>query len=84
MVATEIAFFPLKPGIECQDVTTKSGELFTTALKQIISQNGCQSIFWGHQVDKPDVLTLFINWDSIGHHKKFIDSEYVNATRSSP
>ncbi len=65
--ATEVVFLPLKEGVI-------GGQKYNEMLQLISSQDGCQSIFAGQQIEHPTVGTLLINWDSVGHHEKFIAS----------
>lgn len=73
--ATEICFLPLKDGSYPEDADSGVGQKFKEIFNTILAQDGCQRLYWGRQVEHPSILTLFIDWDSIEHHEKFIASE---------
>ncbi|KAF2086238.1 hypothetical protein K490DRAFT_44464 [Saccharata proteae CBS 121410] len=67
---TEIATLTLKPGTD-----VKSGEgakVIESALGTIARQPGYQRCYLGTQVEKPNVLNMFIDWDSLDSHKDFM------------
>jgi len=68
---TEIVKLPLKEGLLSDDAGSKK---FQGVLHTIMAQDGCQGLRWGAQVETPSIMNLFIDWDSIDHHQKFIDS----------
>ena len=73
--ATEIVFLPLKVGEKYDDPSTPEGQKYGKMLQEILANDGAQgSLFWGRQHENPAVANAFINWDSIGHHQKFIES----------
>ncbi|EXJ78459.1 hypothetical protein A1O1_08859 [Capronia coronata CBS 617.96] len=72
--ATEICFLPLKEGTNPEDTTGAVGQKFKEFFNTILAQDGCQRLYWGRQVEHPSICTLFIDWESVGHHEKFIAS----------
>ncbi|OCK79313.1 hypothetical protein K432DRAFT_355207 [Lepidopterella palustris CBS 459.81] len=70
--ATEIATLPLIAGakLDSGDI----GKLWDDALNTIAKTPGYQKMFWGRQVEHPDVLQLCIDWDSIEAHQAFMAS----------
>ncbi|EXJ81149.1 hypothetical protein A1O3_07438 [Capronia epimyces CBS 606.96] len=73
--ATEICFLPLKEESYPDDATSTAGQKFKSILETILAQDGAQRLYWGPQVEHPSIYNLFIDWDSIGHHEKFIASD---------
>jgi len=69
-MATEIAELPLKAGISL-DRRTDSGRIWEEVLSTVLGQDGAQRCYFGHQVENPSMLRLFVDWDSIDAHKKF-------------
>ncbi|KIX09467.1 uncharacterized protein Z518_00547 [Rhinocladiella mackenziei CBS 650.93] len=72
--ATEIVFLPLKEGDKPEDGTTESGQKFAELAQTILAQEGCQFLSFGRQVEHPNICNLFINWDAVDYHTKFIAS----------
>lgn len=55
---TEVAFLPLQPNLDLTSGDVKA--VWDDTLQTIASQPGCQSLFWGRQIEKPDVVQLVI------------------------
>ena len=73
---TESAHLPLKTGATPADPNSPAGSIWQGALSTILNQPGAQRAYWGLEVEKPSTLRLFVDWESIDHHKKFMESEY--------
>ncbi|OCL07822.1 hypothetical protein AOQ84DRAFT_354782 [Glonium stellatum] len=69
---TEVVVLPLLPGLDLGSGDAKA--LWESILKTISEQPGYQKMFWGRQVEHPDIAQLCINWDSIEAHKAFMAS----------
>jgi hypothetical protein len=39
------------------------------ALRLIKGWKGCRRIFWGVEIEDPNKLRLFVNWDSLEAHE---------------
>jgi quinol monooxygenase YgiN len=74
---TEIAYLPLKTGNNPSDAHSPAGSIWQETLRTVLDQEGAQRAYWSLEVENPSMLRLFIDWDSIDHHKKFMESEYV-------
>lgn len=72
---TEIALLPLKTGDYPDDTTSRTGQVWQDTLSTVLDQDGAQRCYWAREVENPDMLRLFVDWDSLDHHKKFIASE---------
>ena len=70
--ATEICFLPLKEGEYPVNWAAPQGEKVKEILSTIVKQGGAQRMFHGQQVEHPNIFTLFIDWDSVDHHEKFM------------
>lgn len=55
---TEIAYLPLIPGLDLSSGEHK--KLLDGFLGTIAAQQGCRLIYWGTQVEHPDILELAI------------------------
>jgi hypothetical protein len=73
---TEIAQLPLKTGATPADANSPAGSIWQDTLSTILNQPGAQRAYWGLEVEKPSTLRLLVDWESIDHHKKFMESEY--------
>ncbi|RVX66203.1 hypothetical protein B0A52_10095 [Exophiala mesophila] len=74
-VATEFAAIPLKEGVHPEDPASPSHAAFQKVFQTILAQDGARNCLFGRQVEDPTLGLLFIDWDSIEHHNKFIASE---------
>lgn len=72
--ATELAFLPWKEGQYPDDPSSAPGQKFKGICQTIVSQPGCISLHWGRGVENPSMLNLFIDWETVEDHKKFIAS----------
>lgn len=72
---TEIGIFPLIEGQDLDDPTSAAGQTLKACLETVSKQDGCQRIYWGRQVENPSIGTVFVDWESVDHHKKFVASE---------
>lgn len=73
-MATEIALLKLKPDTNVTDAGPASATWKET-LSTVLSQPGAQRAYYGTSVETPTMLRLFIDWDSVDAHKKFMASE---------
>lgn len=71
-LATEVATLPLSPRATIEDASSSAGKTWKSIVDTILAQEGCQHVYWGRQVETPNTLDLFIDWDSVGSHKKFM------------
>lgn len=55
---TEICILPLVAGLDLNSGDTK--KLWEDALTTIKSSPGCESLYWGRQVEHPDVVQMMI------------------------
>ncbi|KAF2470414.1 uncharacterized protein BDR25DRAFT_287334 [Lindgomyces ingoldianus] len=69
---TEIAYIPLASGLDLSSGDTQ--KMLEETLGTIKSQPGCKSLFWGRQIEHPDVMQMVIDWESIESHKDFMNS----------
>lgn len=71
--ATEIAVIGLVPGANIEDPNSSAGTVWQDTLTTVLDQDGAQRAYWGRQVENPSVLHLFVDWDSVEHHHKFMN-----------
>lgn len=77
--ATELATIPLVSGATIEDADSPAGKIWHTTLDTVSQQEGFQRCYWGREVENPSVLQLFVDWDSLDAHKKFIASPIYEA-----
>ncbi|KAI1614009.1 hypothetical protein EDD36DRAFT_417858 [Exophiala viscosa] len=73
--ATEVAILPLAEGQDPEDSTSAAGQTLKACLETVSKQDGCQRVYWGKQVENQSIGVAFIDWESLDHHKRFIESE---------
>ncbi|RYO67723.1 hypothetical protein AA0116_g24 [Alternaria tenuissima] len=65
-----IEYLPLKAGVDLEAGEAKS--MWEAALDTISKQQGVKSLFWGRQIEHPDILQLAIDWESLDAHEAYI------------
>jgi len=71
---TELAKLPLKAGTDVSDPNTTAGGVWHDTLNQVLAQDGAQRAYWGIQVESPNILMLYVDWQSHDAHKNFMAS----------
>ena len=72
MGITEFFTGILKPGTNISDPNSPAAQLIADILQNtVFQQEGVQRGFVGQQLESPNVLNLFIDWDTLEHHVKF-------------
>lgn len=74
-MATEIAILRLQAGKRPDDASSGPGQIFKDALDTLTEQPGFQRAYWGREVENPDNLRLFVDWDSVDAHIDFTKKE---------
>ncbi|KAF1938611.1 hypothetical protein EJ02DRAFT_19105 [Clathrospora elynae] len=69
---TEIAYLPLKAGLDLESGDAKSA--WEDAIGTIVKQPGFKAFFWGKQIENPDIVQIVVDWESIDAHQTFIKS----------
>ncbi|KAK4944480.1 hypothetical protein LTR10_016154 [Elasticomyces elasticus] len=72
---TEVALIPLAEGQNPDDPTSAAGQTLKACFETVSKQDGYQRAYWGRQVENNSIGVAFIDWDSLDHHKKFMESE---------
>lgn len=70
---TEIAYIALKPGVDIEG-STPEAKAWQDTLKTLSQQDGMQRTHYGRTLEEPNLLMLFVDWDSYQHHQTFIAS----------
>ncbi|KAK6509194.1 hypothetical protein TWF481_003955 [Arthrobotrys musiformis] len=70
MVTTEICVFTLNEAVT-KDLLLLPTGIHKSSLSTVLSQPGCQSIYWGLGIEDPKKLFWFIEWDSLSSHTRF-------------
>ena len=74
---TEIAYFPLKAGTNVKDVNSQAGQSWANIISTVLDQDGAQRGYFGMEVENPSMLRVFVDWDTVEQHRKFLASEYT-------
>lgn len=74
MVATEIVTIPVKAGADFNDPNNSVTKTWNDLLRIIGTQDGVQEIWYGPGVETPTDVQMFINWEKVEDHYKFMGS----------
>ncbi|KAF1352282.1 hypothetical protein BDV97DRAFT_397317 [Delphinella strobiligena] len=74
MPVTEVATFQLKTGSNITDLNSQAGRIWQSICRTVSRADNFEGLFYGHEVETPNVAQLFVNWDSLESHKKFMTS----------
>lgn len=77
MTVTSIAILPLKDGERPDDINTTAGKLMHGRISDILKSAGAQRCYWGRAIEHPDLLYLFVDWDTLQHHIDFMNNPYA-------
>ncbi|KAF2174870.1 hypothetical protein K469DRAFT_612899 [Zopfia rhizophila CBS 207.26] len=69
-VTTEVVYVPLISGLDL--ATGENKKIWEETLQTITEQPGCLSLFWGRQIEHPDVIQMAVDWDKLESHQAFI------------
>lgn len=72
---TEFAYFAHKPGLDIWNESTPEGKAMQTAFNTALQQPGAQQASYGFEIEKPDNVWLFLDWDSVEDHMKYRKTE---------
>lgn len=72
---TEIVILKLKDSAETLEGNGKGTATWQDIIDEILSQDGAQRLYWGKAIEDASMVRLFVEWNSIDHHKKFEGSE---------
>ncbi|KAF2846042.1 hypothetical protein T440DRAFT_433530 [Plenodomus tracheiphilus IPT5] len=68
----EVASVPVKAGLDLSVGEAKTA--WDYAVDTIAKQSGLRSLYWGFQVEHPDVIQMIAEWDSLASHQAFMAS----------
>lgn len=77
MGITEIAIISLQQGKSPENVESPAGQAWKGILETIASQPGFIRQSWGTTIEDQSSLWLFVDWDDIESHHKFMKTEYA-------
>lgn len=67
---------PLQPGVDVDDPSTPIGKVVSDTIATLRQQEGYQRIYKGFRVESPNILQVYVDWDSIDSHTKFMGQPY--------
>ncbi|KAL8939473.1 MAG: hypothetical protein Q9211_002724 [Gyalolechia sp. 1 TL-2023] len=73
---TEVVTIPLQAGVDINDPNSSAGKVLSDTLGTLSQQEGYQRAYKGLRVESPNVLQVYIDWDSIESHKKFMGQSH--------
>ncbi|KAJ4393401.1 hypothetical protein N0V93_002611 [Gnomoniopsis smithogilvyi] len=72
MAVTEFGPMVVKPGLDVMDESTPEGKIVHSAWKGVTSEKtGPFRVYWGMEVESPENLWSFFDFESVEEHKKF-------------
>ena len=74
---TEIVTFQLKGEATLPDPSSPARKVIRDFLTLVLAALGARSAYYGQFIEKPEIVIMFIGWDSIDDHKSFMNSPYV-------
>ncbi|KAF2147578.1 uncharacterized protein K452DRAFT_314696 [Aplosporella prunicola CBS 121167] len=75
---TEIAILPLAAGAAVEDASSPAGQIWNDTLRTVLGRDGAQRAYWGRELENPSTLRLFVDWETLEHHQRFIaDASYA-------
>ena len=73
-MVTEIITFGLKADADLSDPSSPARKLVVDFLVAELAAPGARNAYYGQYIEKPETAILFVNWDSLEAHKKFMSS----------
>ena len=71
---TEITTFELETDANLTDTSSSTTKILRNFLAAELAFPGAHQAYYGQDVEKPEVVFVLVNWDSIEDHEKFIGS----------
>ena len=72
-MVTEIITFSLKADANLSDPSSPASKLLDS-LGAELAAHGAHNAYYGQYIEKPETGIIFVNWDSLEAHKKFMSS----------
>ncbi|KAL9603856.1 MAG: hypothetical protein Q9219_000965 [cf. Caloplaca sp. 3 TL-2023] len=73
---TEIVKLPLPSGVDIDNASSPTAKVISDTLNTLVQQEGYQRAFKGLQVEDPSILHIYVDWDSLDAHQKFMGQSY--------
>ncbi|OAL20113.1 hypothetical protein AYO20_11550 [Fonsecaea nubica] len=68
---TEVAFLPLRPGVDINDTSTSEGKVMANMVEVGKHAPGVQKNYWGIEEENSAHVHLMLDWDSLEAHKAY-------------
>lgn len=72
---TEYSYFATKPGLDVFNPDTSEGQALLNAVDTALSQPGATRVYYGAEVENPENVWLFLDWESLEDHMNYRNSE---------
>ncbi|KAF4996204.1 hypothetical protein FDECE_12546 [Fusarium decemcellulare] len=72
---TEFSYVTLNDGVTCFDESTEAGKVYANVLATALKQPGARRVYTGLEIENPSTLWLFLDWESVEHHKNYRKTE---------
>lgn len=73
-MVTEIVTFSLKADASLSDPSSPASKVVADFLAPELAAHGAHNAYYGRYIEKPETGIIFVNWDSLEAHKKFMSS----------
>jgi heme-degrading monooxygenase HmoA len=71
-MVTEVLTFQLNENSSLADSSSPAATTIREFLKVELAADGAKQAHFGHFIEKPDTVVIFVGWDSLEAHQKFI------------
>ncbi|KAH8727141.1 hypothetical protein GQ44DRAFT_128633 [Phaeosphaeriaceae sp. PMI808] len=69
---TEVVYMHLKPGLDLE--SGEGAAVLEDSLKVLEKQEGLKTLYYGRQIEHPDILQMVVAWTDISYHRAFEQS----------
>jgi heme-degrading monooxygenase HmoA len=73
-MVTEVLTFQLKESSSLADSSSPVATTIREFLKIELAADGAKQAHFGHFIEKPDTVVIFVNWDSLEAHQNFMST----------
>ena len=74
IMLTEIVTFETKPNASLVDPDSVANKIIRETLSSELAARGAHHAYYGSFIERPEMVIIFVGWDSIDDHKNFMSS----------
>ena len=71
---TEIATLPMAVGFNIEDPDSEAARIWTGVLDTLQQQPGFQRLYYGRELEDPQLVQVLVDWDTYESHETFMNS----------